>query len=369
MEMKRICSKCVMDNIGDPTISFDSDGVSNYWHEAMKKWEDEYFPNERGQKEIEKMLDTIKANGKNSEFDCIIGLSGGLDSSYLAYLASKWDLRMLAIHCDDGFDVSVGTENVDKLAKYMGIDVVELKVDLEQYYGVIAAYLRAGVPNGAAAQDNLILAGIWNLARKYNVRSFLSGINFALEGILQRGNTITNKDTTNIYDICRRFGKGASIKNLKFISPSRQDYLHWMMGISDYAPLNYVDYNMKNAIETLHNACGFEYYGGKHYENTFTKFIQQIWLVEKFNVDKRKSHYSSMIASRQMSRDEALKMLEKPVIKSEERMNIIKDISGKTGITVDEIENMLKTPGVQHNTYKTSRYLKVKNSARKLLKR
>lgn len=367
--MKQICTKCVMDNEGDPCISFDNEGVSNYWREAMKKKENEYFPNARGEKEISKMIETIKNNSRNSEYDCIMGLSGGLDSSYLAYLASKWGLRILAVHCNDGFDEKIGISNVKNLVKYMGVDLVNLNVDLDQFYNIIASYLRAGVPNCAVPQDNLIVAGIWELAKEKNIKYFLSGINYALECILQRGNTFTNKDTKNLYDIHRRFGNRADISNLQFISPFKQDVYHRFLKIQVYAPLNYINYNMKNAIKELNDACGFNYYGGKHYENAFTKFVQQIWLVDKFGVDKRKSHYSSMIASDQLTREEALKMLEKPVISIEEKEKLISDLSSRIGISDDEIYNMLSIPGVQHNEYKTSRYLLVKNSVKKALGR
>lgn len=362
-----ICKMCVMDDVADSLISFDSNGISNYWNAAMIDKENEYFPNEVGRKKLDQIVEQIKNDGKGKKYDCIIGLSGGLDSSYLALICHKYGLRMLGVHLNDGFDEECGTNNVLNLVKSFNIDLVEIKTDMDQYYALIRAYLRAGVPNLAAAQDNIITSELLALAKKHKIKYFMSGVNFALECILQKGNTITNKDKRNILDIYKKNGDGTAINALKMDSPFQRDLYYKFYGLKTCALLNYVDYNMERAISELHEACGFEYYGGKHYENTFTKFVQQIWLVEKFNVDKRKSHYSSMIASNQMTREEALAKLQQPVISRDERAHIIKDLASRLKMEPNEIENMLKKPGVQHSTYKTSLYLKTKNYLKRIL--
>ena len=362
-----ICKKCVMDDVADPFISFDSEGISNYWHDAMQTKKLEYFPNEEGEKKLEQQIALIKEKGKNKKYDCIIGLSGGLDSSYLALLAKKHGLRMLGVHFNDGFDEPIGTENVKKITEYCNIDLYDIPVDIDQYYSVIRAYLNAGVPNLAAPQDNLITSCILRIARENGIKFFLSGVNFSLEGVLQKGNTITNRDKKNIIDIYRKCGEGGPISNLVFDSPFKRDMYYKVYGIKTCALLNYIDYNMKRAIEELSSACGFSYYGGKHYENRFTRFVQQIWLVERFKVDKRKSHYSSLIASGQMTRDEALALLIKPVIEDKERESIICDLAKRLHLDEKYIIGLLNKHGVQHDVFKTSRYLSFKKAIKTII--
>lgn len=363
-----ICKMCVMDDAADALISFDSNGVSNYWNAAMADKKAEYFPNEVGKQKMNEIVERIKNDGKGKKYDCIIGLSGGLDSSYLALICHRYGLRMLGVHLNDGFDEECGTNNVNNLVKAFDIDLIEIKTDMDQYYALIRAYLKAGVPNLAAAQDNIITSELLALAKKHKIKYFMSGVNFALECILQKGNTITNKDKRNIIDIYKKNGDGTAINALKMDNPFTRDLYFKVYGLKTCALLNYVDYNMQRAITELHEACGFEYYGGKHYENTFTKFVQQIWLVEKFNVDKRKSHYSSMIASNQMTREEALEKLQQPVISPKERTHIINDLASRLKMESGEIENILKKTGVQHTAYKTSRYLKLKSYVKRILR-
>lgn len=367
INMSMVCQKCIMDDVADEYISFNKDGVCNYWEKAMYDKAHEYFPNQEGKKKLENLVDEIRKKGENRPYDCIIGLSGGLDSSYLAYICHQYNLRMLGVHLNDGFDEQVSTENVKKLANAFDIDLIEINPDPEIYNSLIRAYLMAGVPNLAAPQDNIITSALLKIAKKYKIKYFMSGVNFSLECILQKGNTITNRDKRNILDIYRRFGEGKSIRSLGMDSPLKRDIYYKVEGITTCCLLNYIDYNMQNAINTLSDACGFSYYGGKHYENYFTRFVQQIWLVDKFGVDKRKSHYSSLIASDQMTREEALECIRKPVITEEEKTNLIERMSKKIGVLPEEIERMLRQPGVQHTKYKTSIYLKIKKVIKDIL--
>ena len=299
------CAVCIMDNSSDDTISFDERGQCNYCSSQIDNIGRLYFPNIEGKRRLNMLLHEIKKEGSNKQYDCLMGLSGGLDSSYLAYLGFKWGLRVLAVHIDDGFDTEIAKSNLKKLVETTGFQVVTIKPDFQQYCGLLRAYLKAGVANLAAPQDNILSAYLYHLIQKNKIKYFLSGNNFALESILQKGNTHKAIDSANIIDINRKFGE-KRINNLKLISSLRRDYYRKVLKIQSPQPLDFVEYIREKAFHELNQFCGFEYYGSKHLENIFTAFTQLYWLPKKFGVDKRTSHLSSMIVSGQITRDEAL---------------------------------------------------------------
>lgn len=361
----QVCNRCVMDNKSDKTIRFDEKGVCNYCTEAFDQINTTtYFPNEQGRQKLEELIEKIKFDNRDKEYDCLMGISGGLDSSYLAYLGYKWGLRMLAVHIDDGFDTDISQKNVRRLCEAANIDLRIIKPDKEQYYSLIKAYMRAGVPDLAVPQDNILLAFLHDVAKDSGVKYFLSGGNFALECILQKGNTYNAMDVVNIKDINKKYGIN-KIDKLKFISSYKKYLLQKKGVIVNVRPLNYIDYNMKKAYEELKDFCGFEYYGGKHLENIFTAFVQLYWLPKKFNVDKRTSHLSSMIVSGQLSRDDALKELENPIYDESLMNSYIEYIKKELRITDDEFDDIMASPTHQHCDYKTD---KMSNVLRKIIK-
>ena len=302
----RTCTRCIMNDSADPTITFDENGYCNYCTDALAKINTTaYFPNEEGEKRLRALLEQVKKSGEGKMYDCIMGISGGLDSAYLAYLGYTWGLRILAVHVDDGYDTDVSKENVRKLVEKTGIKMITVTPDAEQYNALLLAYMRAGVPNLAVPQDNILLKCLFDAVKEYKIPYFLSGDNFALECVLQRGNTYQSMDVVNIRDIHKRFGT-QPINKLKFISAYEKYYSTRVAGMHLEKPLNYIDYNRERAFRELKEFCGFEYYGRKHLENKFTAFLQLRWLPEKFGVDKRLSHLSSMIVSGQMTREDAL---------------------------------------------------------------
>lgn len=347
-----------MDNSSDSSITFDKDGHCNYCNEAFSQIGKIYFPNEEGNKRLGKIIKEIKVFGVGKKYDCVMGISGGLDSSYLAYLGHKWGLRILGIHIDDGFDTEISKNNIMKLVKATGIDLITIHPDAEQFNALIKAYMIASVPNLAVPQDNILFAYLYDYARKNNIKYFLSGGNFALEGILQKGNSYNAYDTVNIYDINQKFNS-AQIDKLKFISIYRRAWDTMIMGLKTIRPLNYIDYNRDRAFKELNEFCGFEYYGAKHLENILTAFIQLYWFPKKFGVDKRTSHLSSMIVSGQMTRDEALAELSKPVvadpIQMKKYLSIIKD---NLNISDLKFEEIIHAPPKSHYDYKIDKLQK-----------
>lgn len=339
-----------MNDKSDSTIWFDENGYCNYCSKALIDKEKIYFPNNIGKEKLDDLITTIKESEKEKKYDCIMGLSGGLDSSYLVYLASKWNLRVLAIHVDDGYDTEISKNNLKKLVEKTNVDYIVIKPDEYQYNQLIKAYLKAGVPNICIPQDNILFAAIYKYMRENKIKYFLSGSNYALECILQRGNTHDAYDIDNIFDIHSKFGK-SPIDKLNFISNKERISDREFLKIQTICPLNYIDYNKNRAFKELKDFCGFEYYGCKHLENIFTAFAQLYWFPKKFNVDKRTSHLSSMIVSGQMTRDEALRQYEKPLYDDDMMNEYINLIKQRCEITDDEFKSIMMSPPKSHEDF------------------
>lgn len=352
----RICNRCVMNNSSDNTISFDKNGNCNYCTDALCKSNDIYFPNKEGEEKLNRLLKTLKTEGKNKKYDCIMGISGGLDSSYLAYLgASEWGLRIKAVHIDDGYDTEISKKNINLLCNTTErIDINIIKPDREQYNNLLKSYILAGVPNITAPQDNMLFAYLYDFARKNKIRYFLSGGNFALESILQDSYIYDNEDSVNIKDINKNF-INKPVNKLKFRSRIQKVKDQRIHGIKTWRPLNYIDYNREKAFKELKEFCGFEYYGNKHLENDLTAFAQLYWFPVKFGVDKRSSHLSSMIISGQITRDEAIIELEKPLYNEEHMENIIIRLLDNIGMSREEFDKVIKQKPGSHSDFKTDR--------------
>ncbi len=345
------CTRCVMDNASDETIRFDEDGVCNYCRNAYNEMAQTYFPDEEGKGKLERLISDIKNDGKGKKYDCIMGISGGLDSSYLAYLGKKWGLRVLAVHIDDGYDTDISKSNIEKLIKATGFDYEVIKPDEEQYNALTLAYMKAGVPDIAVPQDNVLFAFLYKKMKEYRIKYFLSGGNFALESILQKGNTHNAYDLVNLKDIHRKYGT-KPIDKLEFMSTFDKAVDAFLLGVKSVRPLNLIEYNRNRAFEELDEFCGFEYYGRKHLENILTAFVQLYWFPKKFGVDKRTSHLSSMIVSGQMTREQALEELSQPLYDEKQMSEYISIIRKKLGISEQEFDEIMSLPTHQHSDYR-----------------
>lgn len=354
-----VCNRCVMSDEGDNQISFDAEGVCTYCSSALEKMKETYLPNENGARKLDEMIAMLKREGEGKEYDCLMGISGGLDSSYLLYLgAAKWNLRIAAVHVDDGYDTEISKNNIRKLVEKTSVKYIEIHPDANQFNGLTLAFMKAGVPNLAIPQDNVLFAALYDFAKKEGIKYFLSGSNFATESILQKGNTWSACDVVNIKDINQRFG-ATPIDNLPFLTNFQRTFDAIVLGLKTLTPLNYVEYTREKAFQELGEYCGFEYYGRKHLENHLTAFLQTCWLPEKFNVDKRRSHLSSLIVSGQMTRDDALEELAEPQYDSKYMDEVKAIMADSMGIGVHEIDEMLQAPPHQHDEYKIDRLNKL----------
>ncbi|MDD3999767.1 MAG: N-acetyl sugar amidotransferase [Bacilli bacterium] len=345
-----MCSRCIMNNKSDDFISFNEEGQCYYCVKSLEKKQ------ELPTISIEDFISKIKDNTKGKQYDCLMGISGGLDSSYLAYLgAVKWGLRILAFHIDDGFDTDLAKQNVKNLCDKANIELFNIAPDPVQYANIIKSFLRAEVPNVAIPQDNLLMAALYKAARKHKIKYFLSGENWALESILQSGKNFGAYDLYHIRKIHEQFGDGP-IDKLEFISNYQKQIDISFHNIQTIAPLNYLDYNKDRAIDELNEFSGYRYYAAKHLENKLTKIIQLRWFVEKFGVDKRYSHLSSLIISNQITREEALKEVDKPICNKEELEQDMTYVLNKLDMSRDEFETLIARKGKDHKDYPTDKF-------------
>lgn len=340
----RRCTRCVMDNATDVTISFDTQGHCNYCSDVLKRLPAEYFPNEEGRRRLDAMVEEMKTTCKDDPYDCIVGVSGGIDSSYILYLGKKYGLRMLAVHVDDGLDNPVAAENLKKLVEKTGVDMVTIRPDPEECREILRSLLKGSLPNLAIAQDNLIIKALQDYAEQHGIRYALDGSNMAHESILERGRGVNACDRKFILSVQKRFGE-RPIRKLEFVSLTDRYLKRHTASVKHLRPLNYIPYRLQDAIDELEVFCGFEYYGGKHYESILTRFLQCWYLPVKFGKDKRKSHYSSLIVSGQMTRKEALELLQKPLYPSEALLQADKQfLADYCGVSPEVFESWLAQP-------------------------
>lgn len=354
----QICSRCVMDNISDLTIRFEADGTCNYCNDALKAKDSIYFPDESGKKTLEEMITRIKRDGEGKNYDCLMGVSGGLDSSYVALLGHKYGLRVLLLHIDDGFDTAITTENIKRISTTFNFDLVTERPDEAQFNDLVRAFILAGVPDITVLQDSVLFSILYRTAVKYKIGYFLSGFNFSLESITQSGMDYT--DRVHIRDIHRKFGQVPWNGRLKLFSifDKRIKY-GFFHNIKSFKPLFFLDFNARKAFDELHEICGYEYYGNKHCESTLIKFLQVYYLPIKFKIDKRKSHYSSMIVSGQMTREEAIEKLKEPQFEDLIINQEIDFVLNKIGLNTDDFEKIMDEPPKQHSDYRTSSVNKI----------
>jgi N-acetyl sugar amidotransferase len=365
----QICQRCVMDTT-DQHIIFDDQGICNHCKGALLKLKDYKFENDSIRKQkLDDIVNKIKIAGKGKKYDCIIGLSGGVDSSYLAYIAvNQLGLRPLAIHVDNGWNSELAVQNIENIVKKLAIDLYTWVIDWDEFKDLQKAYLKASVIDLEVLSDNAIVIAIEKMLRKHHIKYFLIGHNYQAESIMPSSWIFTPKfDSLNIKSIYKKFGNHKKLKTyplLGFIGYIQYRYFNKRIMTNI---LDLVEYNKNDAINILYNEFGWRDYGGKHYESKITHFYQAYLLPEKFGVDKRKAHLSSLICSGQISREEAIEELNKPLYDSsffeQDKEYFIK----KLELTNEEFDNILKKPAISHFSYPS--YNKLIYYLSKLLKR
>ena len=310
MRKQTQCKRCVMDKSANELV-LDADGVCNFCHQAEKEIaQTEHLRNDIA---IGELLYEIKIAGVGNKYDCIIGLSGGVDSSYLLHCAVKFGLRPMCFTVDNGWNDPKADENIMRLVEGMKVPFYRYTIDLEKFRELQMAFIKAGVPNLEIPTDHILMATTYEMAQKYGVKYILSGGNVATESIMPPSWGYSARDLVHIKAIYKR-ATGKNLTGLPVCSLFKWNWYRWITGLKTVYFLDYLTYDRNAAASVLARNYGWQEYGDKHCESVFTSWFQNFYLFEKFGFDKRKAHLSSMINSGQMTRNEALEALEREPI-------------------------------------------------------
>lgn len=341
------CVHCVLDTNDDQSISFDSAGVCNYCRDYKKRYVDDAPSRAQLDQGLKEILDKLKQEKVGKKYDSIIGLSGGVDSSYLAYKAKHLGLNPLLVHFDNGWNSELAVQNIERIINYTGFDLYTYVVDWEEFRELQLAYIRSGVLDWEIPTDHGFFATLYNQAYKNKIKYLLTGHNHQTEAILPKSMRWSKMDVANIKDINKKFGTGR-IKTFPLLGFFKYIYYQKICKIERINILEYIDYNKTEAKEIIIRELGWRDYGGKHYESIFTRFYQGYVLLKKFGFDKRKAHLSNLICSNQITRDEALEELKKdpydPVQLEEDKEYVIK----KLRISPQEFDSIMSSAPVSH---------------------
>jgi N-acetyl sugar amidotransferase len=307
----RQCVRCVLDTT-DSEIQFDAAGVCNHCRAYFAQAERELIPEARRADALAAIVDRIRKAGRGRDYDCIVGVSGGVDSTYTTYVASKLGLRPLAVHLDNGWNSEQAVRNIERTLAALKIDLYTHVLDWDEFRDLQVAFLRASTPDGEIPTDHAIAALLYGTAARQGVRYIIDGRNLATEGILPPSWSRGHGDWKYIRSVQARFGT-RRLRSFPHFGIAELAYYTLVRRLKTVSPLNYVSYVKADVMQLIRRELGWEYYGGKHYESVYTRFFQGYILPVKFGIDKRKAHLSTLICSGQITREHALKELTAPI--------------------------------------------------------
>lgn len=348
MKKNQTCTNCVMDT-SDAHIIFDDKGIC----ERCKEYEKSILPwwkhGKGHEAELKSLLNQIKASGKGKEYDCILGLSGGLDSSYLLHLAvTKWGLRPFVFHIDAGWNLPVAEENIKKLCDKLSVHLHIQKLDWEELRQMQIAFFKTGHAGLDAPQDHAFIAQIDKYSQQLGVKYILNGYNISTEIIADPESWFEGAgptaDKIYIKDVLKKHGNFKT-KNYIYTTGLKHKFLiPYIKGVKTLTLLNYVPYIKKDVIATLEHEYGYHAYGQKHFEDLLTKFLEAWWLPTRFGYDIRRAQLSSLVVTGQLTRDEALEILKNPPVPKEESMAMFKEVANRLEISEEELMSYHKLP-------------------------
>lgn len=345
------CKRCLMNSAITKYFYIDDNGICNYcrkYEEQVKLLGDPKKRNEY----IVKKIDEIKKYGKNKPYDCILGLSGGRDSSYLTWWLKQQGLRVLLIHLDNGWNSELSVQNINKLCNYTGYDLYTHVIEWNEFRELQKAYFRADVIDIEALTDHAIYAIILKKSVEFKIKYIITGMNISTESVMPKDWVFKKRDSVNILDIVRK-NSNVKIKTYPYISFTKNLFYHLFHKLEIVDPLNYLPYNVEEAEQILISQAGWVPYSRKHGESTFTKFYQNYILPQKFKVDKRYAHLSNLICSGQITKPDAIKKLSEPLYEADELKTDIEYFLKKMQMSEEEFNNYLNRPPVPHTHYKT----------------
>jgi len=339
----------------DPKITFDDKGVCDHCRRFYSGVLPNWHIDERGWTTLQAIVEQIKKEGAGKHFDCVLGMSGGVDSSYLTYIAKEeLGLRPLVFHVDAGWNSQIAVNNIEKLVEKLGLDLYTEVIDWEEMRDLQLAFFKSGVSHIDLPQDHAFFATMYNFAEKYHIKHILTGANISTECVRNPLDWLYyGTDTRQIRDIHRQFGQRPLVHFPLSNILRHKIYLRYLKGIQVVTPLNYVPYNKEQAMNLLVEKFGWQKYPQKHFESRFTRFYEGYWLPKRFDYDTRKVQFSSLILTQQMTREEALEKLSH--LPYDENM-IAQDfeyIATKLGISVKELEGYRDAPKKFVKDYKS----------------
>lgn len=352
-----MCTRCIMDT-SEPTITFDNEGVCRFCrdheHDMLKK---KRTPQELGHI-LSNTIEQIKADGKGKRYDCIIGLSGGVDSSYVAYLVKELGLRPLGVHFDNGWNAELAVYNIESICKKLDIDLYTHVVDWEEFKDLQLSFLKAGVANAEAPTDHGIFALLYRVARKHGVKHIIDGANTSTE-YQRKGNMAGGwaySDLRQIKGIHDRFGT-KKLRSYPTMSLIQKMMYRLVFGIKQFSILDHVEYKKEKVKAFMKEKLDWREYGGKHHESLFTKWHQVVYLVKRFGYDKRRPHLSDLIYSEQITRDQAAHEIEMSPIPLNDILELETYIKKKFGFSDQEYADLISSPPVSYKQYPNDEWL------------
>lgn len=347
------CSRCVMDTKVDPSIVFDSSGLCNHCRRYDELLESRVSGGEVGRRALAAIVEKIRRDGQGQEYDCIIGVSGGVDSTYVAYLVREHGLRALAVHFDNGWNSELAVKNIEQVLKRLGIDLYTYVVDWPEFRNLQLSFLRASTPDGEIPTDHAINALLWREAGRRKIRYIISGMNFTTESISVPDWAYGHSDWRYIEDVHRRYGT-VTLRSYPHFSLPFLFWVNVVQRVRTVSILNYLDYRKDVAMRVLQDELGWRDYGGKHHESIYTRFYQGHVLPRKFRIDKRYGHLSDLINSGQLEREEALRELQQPPYPEELQRQDLVYVTKKLGLTPVQFEEIMRAPRQSFRDFRNS---------------
>jgi N-acetyl sugar amidotransferase len=355
----KICTKTVMDS-SDPNIIFDENGISDYYYNYINKILPSWETGPKGEEKLLKIAHKIKFESKNKPFDCIIGMSGGLDSSYALYIAKEvMGLRPLVFHVDAGWNTDQAVGNIEKMIEGLELDLYTDVINWEEVKDLQKSFLKAQIPDQDLVQDYAFFSSLYRFARKNKIKYIITGSNFSTECCREpeEWGGYAGIDKKLVNDIHKKFGT-TKLKTFPIIDIfTYKIYYKYFYGMKIIKPLNFVPYIKSESENLLEKKFGWKKFQHKHHESRFTRFYEDYWLPRKFGFDKRKAHFSSLILTNQMTRDEALERLKYPELDEQTLKNEFEFVANKLGLEVNELLDLFNGENKTFRDYKNNRTL------------
>lgn len=342
----------------DPTIKFDENGVCHHCHDFNESVKPNWHTDERGQKELNKIIEKIKESGKGKKFNCLLGMSGGMDSSYMLHMAvTKWGLNPLVFHVDAGWNSEMAVKNINAMVNKLNVELHTEVMNWDEMRDFQLTFFKSGIRELDIPQDHAFIAMVDKFAEKFKIKFILNGGNFSTECVMPpREWLYYGTDMNLINDIIKKFST-VKMETYPFVSVMKHKlYLKYLKGIHNIKPLNYIPYVKKDVIKVLKENYGWQEYPQKHFESIFTKFFEGYWLPEKFGIDMRRIQLSSLILTGQMSRDEALNIVSNPAYDAEKIEEDFEFIAQKLQISAEELKGYFDAPNKSFRDYKNSEW-------------